>query len=94
MKNKVYGFTIEFGMKYNEINYLRSFLRLFCIRQFTTLQEFIDNISHLLLGNLISSFIVISDTIKTRRTSVRGYSIDFKPIVTSTSDTLPMSVLG
>jgi Transposase DDE domain len=126
-----------------EAHYFRIFLQLSKIPHFTTLQKFADRINNVMLGKIISSFVVLSGTrrrhifvgidstgfnitrasqyyteraklrrrkyaklsigadvlkqiicnIKVRRAPTRHDNIDFKPVITKTSEILPLSVV-
>jgi len=125
-----------------EAHYFRIFLQLSKIPHFTTLQKFADRINNVMLGKIISSFVVLSGTrrhifvgidstgfnitrasqyyteraklrrrkyaklsigadvlkqiicnIKVRRAPTRHDNIDFKLVITKTSEILPLSVV-
>src|SRR5215467_1201017 len=67
-----------------EAYYLKMVLQLSCIPHFTTLQKFTERISGTILQQIIC-------TIKIRR--ARHDNIDFGPLITKTSEILPLSVV-
>ena len=128
-----------------EAHYFRIFLQLSKLPHFSTLQKFADRINNVMLGKIISSFVVLTGTrrtylcwyrfnriqyyacitvlcrasqteekeicqtiklsigadvlkqiicnIKVRRAPTRHDIIDFKPVITKTSEILPLSVV-
>ena len=60
MKVRVTGCSLNEWLV--EAHYFRIFLQLSKIPHFTTLQKFADKINNVMLGKIISSFVVLSGT--------------------------------